>query len=66
MSTAGLARAIMSSQGGLKQIQLAQSFERMNADHGASIANLVDSAQQNMKSLAQVGTGIGGKVNISA
>jgi hypothetical protein len=38
----------------------------MNADHGASIANLVDSAQQNMKSLAQVGTGIGGKVNISA
>jgi hypothetical protein len=66
MSVAGLAAAIMSSQSGLKQIQLAASFERMNADHGASIANLVDSAQQSMKSLAQVGTGIGGKVNISA
>ncbi len=38
----------------------------MNADHGASIANLVDGAQQNMKSLAHLGTGIGGNVDISA
>jgi hypothetical protein len=66
MGIAGLAAAIMSSQSGLKQTQLAASFERMNADHGASIANLVDSAQQNIKSLAHVGTGVGGKVNISA
>jgi hypothetical protein len=66
MGVAGLARAILSSQGGLKQTQLAQSFERMNADHGVAIANLVDSAQQNLKSLANVGTGIGGKVNTHA
>jgi hypothetical protein len=66
MGIAGLAAAIMSSQSGLKQTQLAASFERMNADHGASIANLADSAQQNIKSLAHDGTGIGGKVNISA
>jgi hypothetical protein len=66
MSVAGLAAAIMSSQSGLKQIQLAASFERMNADHGASIANLVDGAQQNIKSLAHPGTGIGGNVDISA
>ncbi len=66
MGIAALAAAIMSSQAGLKQAQLATSFERMNADHGASIANLVDSAQQNMKSVANVGAGLGGKVNISA
>jgi hypothetical protein len=66
MGVAGLAHAIVSSQGGLKQLQLAASFERMNADQGAAIAKLVDSAQANIKSLANVGTGIGGKVNVSA
>jgi hypothetical protein len=66
MGVAALAAAIMSSQASLKQAQLGTSFERMNADHGASIANLVDSAQQNIKSLANVGGGIGGKLNISA
>ncbi|HUC50641.1 MAG TPA: hypothetical protein VMA30_14760 [Xanthobacteraceae bacterium] len=66
MSIAGLAAAIMSSQGGLKQIQLGQSFERMNADHGAAIANLVDSAQQNIKSLANVSPGTGSRLNAHA
>jgi hypothetical protein len=66
MSIAGLAAAIMSSQGGLKQIQLGQSFERMNADHGAAIANLVDSAQQNLKSLANVAPGTGSHLNTRA
>lgn len=66
MGVAGLAHAIMSSQGGLKQLQLGQSFERMNADHGAAIANLVDSAQQNLKSLANVAPGTGNHLNIQA
>jgi hypothetical protein len=66
MSVAGLAAAIMSSQGGLKQLQLGASFERMNADHGAAIANLVDSAQQNIKSLANVPAGVGSHLNVSA
>jgi hypothetical protein len=65
MGIAALAAAIMSSQAGLKQAQLATSFERMNADHGASIANLVDSAQQNAKSLANVPAGTGSNLNIS-
>ncbi|MGA9008266.1 MAG: hypothetical protein WB495_15635 [Xanthobacteraceae bacterium] len=56
----------MSSQSALKQTQLGMSFERMNADKGASIENLVDGAQQNMKSLANVGAGLGGKINTSA
>jgi hypothetical protein len=66
MSVASLAAAIMSSQGGLKQLQLGESFERMNADHGAAIANLVDSAQQNIKSLANVAPGTGNHLNASA
>ena len=64
MGVAGLATAIMSSQGGLKQAQLATSFMRMNADRGASIANLVDSAQQNLKSLANVSPGTGSHLNV--
>jgi hypothetical protein len=66
MGIAALAAAIMSSQGGLKQVQLGQSIERMNADHGAAIANLVDSAQQNLKSLANVASGMGSHLNVRA
>jgi hypothetical protein len=66
MGIAALAVAIMSSQSALKQTELGMSFERMNADKGTSIANLVDSAQQNIKSLANAGAGLGGKVNTSA
>jgi hypothetical protein len=66
MGVAGLATAIMSSQGGLKQAQLATSFMRMNADRGASIASLLDTAQKNIKSLSNVAPGVGGKVNTSA
>jgi hypothetical protein len=66
MSTASLAAAIMSSQSALTKAQLGTSFERMNADHGASIANLVDTAQQNMKSLDNLAAGIGRNLNVSA
>ena len=66
MNPAVLAAMIMSSQAGLTQLQMATSFERMNADQGASIAKLVDSAQQNMKSLANVTDGVGGNLNVSA
>jgi len=66
MGVAALAHAIMSSQGGLKQLSLATSFERMSADHGAAIANLVDSAQQNMKSLNNLPAGLGRNLNVSA
>jgi hypothetical protein len=65
MGIAALAAAIVSSQAGLKQAQLATSLERINANHGASIANLVDSAQQNAKSLANVPAGIGHNLNVS-
>ena len=66
MSHASLATAIMSSQAGLTRTQLGVSMERMNADRGASIANLVDSAQQNLKSLANVSPGTGSHLNVKA
>jgi hypothetical protein len=66
MSHASLAAMIVSSQAGLTRTQLGVSIERMNADRGASIANLVDSAQQNLKSLANVAPGTGKHLNVSA
>ena len=66
MSHASLAAMIVSSQAGLTRTQLGVSFEKMNADRGASIANLVESAQQNLKSLANVAPGTGGHLNTSA
>jgi hypothetical protein len=66
MDPSSLATAIMSSQAGLTQLALAARLERMNADQGASVAKLIDAAQQNMKSLANVSAGIGSSLDVSA
>jgi hypothetical protein len=66
MDPSSLATAIMSSQAGLTQLALATQLERMNADQGASIAKLIDAAQQNMNSLANVAAGIGSNLDVSA
>jgi hypothetical protein len=66
MDPASLATTIMSSQAGLTQLALATQLERMNADQGASVAKLIDSAQQNMNSLANVAAGIGSNLDVSA
>ena len=66
MDPSSLATAIMGSQGGLTQLALAARLERMNADQGASVAKLIDAAQQNMKSLANVSAGTGSNLDVSA
>jgi hypothetical protein len=66
MDPSSLATAIMSSQAGLTQLALAARLERMNADQGASVAKLIDAAQQNMKSLANVAAGTGSNLDVSA
>jgi hypothetical protein len=66
MDPSSLATAIMGSQAGLKQLALAARLERMNADQGASVAKLIDAAQQNMKSLANVAAGTGSNLDVSA
>ncbi len=66
MDPSSLATAIMGSQAGLTQLALAARLERMNADQGASVAKLIDAAQQNMKSLANVAAGTGSNLDVSA
>ena len=44
---------------------IAAKMLRMNADSAASVVQIIDAAQQNMQSLANVAVGVGQTVNIS-
>ncbi len=66
MDVAALAGALVAAQVGQAQLAVAGKMLRMNTDMQASVAKLIDSAQQNMNSLANVGAGIGGSLDISA
>jgi hypothetical protein len=60
-----LVTAMLGAQAGMTQLAVATSMERMNADQGASVVKLIDAAQQNISALANVGTGIGGNLDVS-
>jgi hypothetical protein len=60
-----LVTALLGAQAGMTQLAVATSMERMNADQGASVVKLIDAAQQNISALANVGTGIGGNLDVS-
>ena len=47
------------------QLAAAAMMMRMNADNAASVVQIIDAAQQNMDSLANVSAGVGQNVNIS-
>jgi hypothetical protein len=49
----------------MMQLAFAARFARMNADQAASVAKLIDAAQQNFNSLANVAAGIGTNLNVS-
>ena len=66
MDPTSLITALMGAQTGMVQLAVAARLARMNADQGASIAKLIDAAQQNMKSLANVSAGIGSSLDVSA
>ena len=61
-----LITAMISAQAGSFQLAVAGRLMKMNADQGASIAKLIDAAQQNINSLANVAAGIGTNLNVSA
>jgi hypothetical protein len=61
-----LVTAMLGAQAGLTQLAVANSMLKMNSDNAASVVKLIDSAQQNMNSLANVAPGIGTNLNISA
>jgi hypothetical protein len=56
---------MVSAQTARMQMAAAAMMMRMNADNAASVVQIIDSAQQNMASLANVSAGVGQNVNIS-
>ena len=66
MDVASLAAALVAAQMGRAQLAVAATMARMNAQSGQSVANLINSAEQNMNRLANVAAGVGTQVDISA
>jgi hypothetical protein len=61
-----LVTAMIGAQTGLTQLAVAGSMLKMNTENAASAVKLIDSAQQNLNSLANVAPGIGTNLNIIA
>ena len=61
-----LISAFLGAQTGMMQLAFAARFARMNADQASSVTKLIDAAEQNFSSLANVAVGIGTNLNISA
>jgi anthranilate phosphoribosyltransferase len=65
MDPASLAGALVGAQASQAQMAAAAMMMRMNADAAKSVVQVIDAAQQNMQSLANVAAGVGQNVNIS-
>ena len=63
---ASLISAFLGAQAGNARLDVAADFMRMNADSDRAIAQLVDAAAQNAKSLANVAAGVGTNLDITA
>jgi hypothetical protein len=66
MDHASIAAALVASQMGNAQMAVAAKMLRMNADNASAIVQVLDAAQKNLQSLANVAEGIGRNLNISA
>jgi hypothetical protein len=66
MDPTSLITALMGAQTGMVQLAVAARLARMNADQGASVAKLIDAAQQNFDPLANVAAGLGTNLDVSA
>lgn len=65
MDVASIAAAFIAAQASQVQTAMAAKMLRMNADRAGNAVKLLEAAQQNMNSLANVPAGIGGNVDIS-
>ena len=65
MDPTSLAAAMVGAQTSSAQMALAAKMIRMNADAAGAIAQVIDAAQQNMQSLANVAAGVGENLDIS-
>jgi hypothetical protein len=61
-----LVTAAIGAQAGLTQLSLATSMLKMNADVGASVVKMIDGAQPANNARADVGSGIGTTLDITA
>lgn len=66
MDLAAIASALIGAQSAQTQIAMATQMVKMNAQADASIVKLIDTAQQGMNQLANVASGVGGNLDITA
>jgi hypothetical protein len=66
MDPTSLVAAMVGAQTSAVQMAIAARMLRMNADAAKSVAQVIDAAQQNMRSLANAAAGVGQNVNIVA
>lgn len=65
MDVTALASAMTGAQNAQTQYGVAAKMLKMNAQADASIAALIEAAQQNANQLANVASGVGGNLDIS-
>jgi hypothetical protein len=67
MDMMSMVSGILAAQAGNVQMQVATTLMKSNADaEKSAVQTLLGAAQQSMSSLANVGAGIGGNLNITA
>ena len=67
MDMMSMVSSMLAAQAANTQMQVAATIMKSNADaEKSAVLTLLGSAQQNMSSLANVGAGIGGKLNMTA
>jgi hypothetical protein len=66
MDMMSLVTALVGAQTGATQLAMAADMERMNQQDSSSVVKLIDAAQQNGSSLANVAAGIGTNLDVSA
>jgi hypothetical protein len=67
MDMMSMVSALFAAQAGKVQMQVAATIMKSNADaEKSAVMTLLGAAQQNISSLANLGAGIGGNLNISA
>lgn len=66
MDPTSIATALVGSQIADVQMAVVAKMPRMNADNASAIVRVLDAAQKNLQSLANVVEGVGRNLNISA
>lgn len=64
MDVASIAGAFIAAQMSQVQTAVAAKMLKMNADQAGNAVKLLEAAEQNMKGLANVASGVGGNLNV--